>query len=88
MSKVNSAYLNVFRKGGPGSGPHTGAGHAPGSTPVGTAKPGHDANSTGIHKPNERGHEYATAPSSRNPGKPRAGIRPSDLYPERSKPRT
>lgn len=71
-------------KGGPGSGRHD----AVGIGGDGGHPPGHDANTTGVHKPSEgqnRSGHYAEQPASRNPGKPRSGVRPADLYPERQR---
>lgn len=66
------------RKGGPGSGPHSNGSSLvkPGSSAMSNHNPMHDK-----PNPTDRYHEQ---PASRNPGKPRAGVRPSDLYPERA----
>lgn len=74
-----SNWLKNWRKGGPGSGPHPGHGTATPQKPSGE----HSASSNNIQKPSS----YAEQSSSRNPGKPRSGVRPSDLYPERGKPK-
>lgn len=59
-------------KGGPGSG-RRGDGRLEGRGHI-----------TPAAKPNGG---YTEQPSSRNPGAPRAGVRPSDLFPERNKPK-
>lgn len=72
MAKVT--WLDQWRKGGPGSGPHPGHGTASPVKPSG--KPSRSAND--IQKPG-----YNEQASSRNPGMARAGGRPQDIYPER-----
>lgn len=63
-------------KGGPGSGPH----------------PGHSAATARDHNPmasvGKPNNGYSERPASHNAGKPRSGVRPADLYPERAKPKT
>lgn len=76
-----SNWLNKWRKGGPGSGPRPGQSHPHAGHASHSDEDAPGASTNTIRKPSADG--YHERPSSRNPGRPRSGVRPSDLYPER-----
>lgn len=49
--------------------------------PARVAKPKPPKGGPGSGRKPEMGHEYTERPSSVNPGRPRAGVSPRDLYP-------